>query len=64
MHILPKGRFTKWKLNPDNIRLGDPYVHHLFDQGTEEQRRKSGYDFTGIYKLKKDLTLKYRKTEM
>ena len=59
MHILPKGRFTHWRLNPENIRLGSPEVHHLFDQGTEEQRANSGYDFRGLYELYDKLNKEY-----
>lgn len=61
-HVLPKKRFSKWKLNPDNIVLLDPIIHHLIDQGTEDQRIASGYDYTNYYKLKDELLLKYRET--
>jgi len=39
-HILPKGRYTYWKLNPENIVMLHPEVHHIFDQGTQVERDK------------------------
>jgi hypothetical protein len=58
-HVLPKGRFTKWKLNPSNVVLLDPQIHWLYDQGTNDARIKSGYNFTPLYDLKQELTNKY-----
>jgi len=31
-HILPKGSYPKWKLNPDNIMLMLPYEHENQEQ--------------------------------
>lgn len=39
-HILPKGRFPYFKLNPDNIEIVDPEFHRIVDQGTQEDRAK------------------------
>lgn len=40
LHILAKGKYGKYKLNPDNILLGHNEEHSLIDAGTEEQRKK------------------------
>jgi hypothetical protein len=39
-HILPKGKYTYWRLNPRNIIMLHPEAHALVDQGTEEGRAK------------------------
>jgi hypothetical protein len=39
-HLLPKGRFTYFKLNPDNIRVVYPEFHRIVDQGTEKDRQR------------------------
>lgn len=39
-HILPKSKYTYWKFNPENILILHPEVHHIFDQGTQEDRDK------------------------
>jgi len=33
-HLLPKGRYTYFKLNPKNIRVVFPDFHKIIDQGT------------------------------
>lgn len=38
-HVLPKGRYPYFKLNPDNMRLVIPPFHKLIDQGTYDQRK-------------------------
>lgn len=37
-HILPKGKYTYWRLNPRNIRLLHPEAHWVIDQGTQEDK--------------------------
>lgn len=37
-HLLPKGMCTYWRLNPRNIIMLHPEVHHIFDQGTQKER--------------------------
>lgn len=45
-HVLPKGRFPYFKLNPDNIRVVDPVFHRIIDQGTTEDRKiHPGWNF-------------------
>jgi hypothetical protein len=45
-HVLPKGRYTYWKLNPDNIRIVHPNFHKCVDQGTTEIRKQwTGWKF-------------------
>jgi hypothetical protein len=39
-HVLPKGRYTYWKLNPENIRVVAPLFHQFVDQSTALQREK------------------------
>ena len=47
-HILPKGTYTYWKLNPRNVMMVHPEVHHILDQGTVKDRAK---DFDWRWKL-------------
>ncbi len=37
-HVLAKGKYPLWKLNPENIVLLTPHEHALYDQGTQEER--------------------------
>ena len=60
-HILSKGMFPKWKLNPNNIMVVHPDVHTLIDQGTEDQRKKSGFDFSVFYNIQEELKKEYKK---
>jgi len=46
-HVLPKGKYPLFRLNPDNIVLLTPYEHQLFDQGTEEYRARYEKDTLG-----------------
>ncbi len=58
-HILPKGRFSLFKLNPANIMLVHHDVHRLIDQGTEAQRQATGWDFSPFYERQDQLKLEY-----
>ena len=58
-HILNKGKWPLFKLNPANIMLVDPEVHRLLDQGTELQRISTGWDFSPFYKRQEQLKLEY-----
>jgi|SRR5690554_96126 len=58
-HILPKGLYGKFRLNPDNIMVVHPDVHSLIDAGTEEQRFNSGYDFSVFFNKKEELKRLY-----
>jgi hypothetical protein len=40
LHILPKGKFPLFKLNPENIILGLPEFHRIVDAGTKADRLK------------------------
>lgn len=40
MHLLPKGKYTYFKLNPDNIRIVFPEFHRICDRGTSDDRKK------------------------
>jgi hypothetical protein len=39
-HLLPKGRYTYFKLNPANIQIVFPEFHRIVDQGTREERKE------------------------
>jgi len=58
-HILNKGKWPLFKLNPANIMLVDPEVHRLLDQGTELQRISTGWDFSPFYERQEQLKLEY-----
>ena len=58
-HILPKGRYKFYRLNPDNILVVHPDVHNLIDQGTQEQRDKTGWDFSVFFNMKEKLKISY-----
>lgn len=38
-HVLPKGRFPYFKLNPENIRVVMPEFHRIVDQGRLKDRQ-------------------------
>lgn len=61
-HILNKGVYTLWKLNPKNIVIIHPDAHHLFDHGTIEQQDKSRFNFTKLRLLKEQLKREYYET--
>jgi hypothetical protein len=62
-HVLPKGAYTKYKLNPDNILLITPEEHFLLDQGTIEQREEyekaNNCSFKPYYEKKEQLYKEY-----
>lgn len=64
-HVLRKGYYTKWKLEPKNIVLLRPDVHTLIDQGTIEQRRSfckhTGHSFEKYYEHKETLREEYER---
>ncbi len=37
-HVLPKGKYTYFRLNPENIRIVLPDFHKIIDQGTIKDR--------------------------
>jgi len=37
-HVLPKGRYPYFKLNPDNVRVVHYEFHRIIDQGTIKDR--------------------------
>ena len=49
LHVLPKGTYPKWKLNPDNILLGLPSEH------TNQE------EFPEFLNKRQELTAKYYK---
>lgn len=64
-HLLNKGQYKFYRLNPVNIILLTPYEHHLLDHGTAEQREKyakeNNCDWNKIYHLRDALKEQYNK---
>lgn len=62
-HVLPKGKYTKYKYLKENIILLTPEEHNLLDQGTEKQRleyaKKNNCDWNIVYNLKEKLKKRY-----
>ena len=65
-HVLAKGqnKYPKFKLYPDNIQMLTPYEHHIFDNGTEEERQeyahRTGCDWHKLYDLADILKEEYK----
>jgi hypothetical protein len=63
-HILPKGRYTKFKLKKFNIILLHPEEHNLLDQGTVKQREAYAKlwncNWDKVYELKEELLKNYK----
>jgi hypothetical protein len=69
LHVLPKGKYPGFRLLDINIVLGLPEEHLLYDQGTEDQRKKyakqcenegGGCDWDKLYALAENLKLEYK----
>ena len=61
-HILPKGKFPLFKLNPENVRLVYPEFHSIVDQGTKADRLKHPeWDWTYWDELTQQLKAQYLK---
>jgi|SRR6056297_1890308 len=59
-HCLRKGRYTYWKLNPDNIRLLQPYVHHAVDNYEDHfPEIFPEIDFKKWFDLQEEMKIKY-----
>ena len=59
-HVLRKGTYTYFKLNPENIRLLHPTIHFLVDDFREELRDKLPHiNFDKWFKLQEDMKIKY-----
>jgi hypothetical protein len=62
-HVLPKGKYPKYRLNTKNIIFLDPDEHYLLDFGTEDQRQKyaeeNNCDWDCIYNLAEKLKKEY-----
>lgn len=39
-HLLPKGKYIYFKLNPENVECVNPFFHAVIDQGTSDARSK------------------------
>jgi len=61
LHILRKGSYTFWKLNPNNIVLGLPEFHVAADNFTEEERTKHPtWDFDLFFQMQEEQKQKYK----
>ena len=61
LHVLPKGQYPLWKLNPHNIILGWPEFHVAADNFTEEERTKHPtWNFDGWFGLQDKLKQEYK----
>ena len=61
-HVLPKGRYSLYRLNKDNIILLLPYEHTLLDQGTKDQRKEYEKKYNCSFQIIYDLADKLRHT--
>ena len=59
-HVLRKGKYTYFKLNPDNIRLLDPKVHDMVDNWDKKYREIYYWiDFDKWFQLQEEMKIKY-----
>ena len=67
IHVLSKAqnKYPKFKLYHKNIVMGLPKEHELYDQGTEEGRKKyaelNGFSWQPLYDLADKLKIEYQK---
>ena len=64
-HVIPKGKYPRFRLYEKNIVLLTHDEHTLFDFGTEEQReqyaRLTGADWNKLYNLREELLREYNR---
>jgi len=60
-HILGKGAYPSYRLNPDNVWIVHPDVHDLYDNRGSDKQKKSEYDLSPMYKAKERLKKQYYK---
>lgn len=59
-HILAKGKYTYWKLNPKNMVVCFPDFHVVVDQGSSLDRANHpNWDFQAWYQRKEELKIEY-----
>jgi hypothetical protein len=63
MHILSKGGYPRYRLNPKNILLVLPEIHTLYDCGSMEYLISLYPNAKMIYDLKDELRTEYYKKE-
>ena len=60
-HVLCKGKYTYWKLNPANIVMLHPEAHTIVDQGTQADRdQHPTWKWGGWDKLVEEKKLEYK----
>jgi hypothetical protein len=66
-HVLRKGKYTYWKLNPENIRIIQPLLHGIVDNWVDEYTTTyPNIDFNKWFSLQDEMQERYRefKTKM
>jgi hypothetical protein len=62
LHILRKGNYTYFKLNPSNLVLGSPEFHTCVDNWEEKYRTEHPtWKFDDFFKMQEDMKVKYEK---
>jgi len=60
-HVLPKGRYTYWKMNPINVCVVHPDFHVIVDQGTFQDRAAHPmWRFDAWDKKREELKIQYQ----
>ena len=60
-HVLPKGRYTYWKMNPINVEVVFPEFHRIVDQGTFQDRAAHPmWRFDAWDKKREELKIQYQ----
>jgi hypothetical protein len=60
-HILPKGQYTYFKLNPKNVKVIFPDFHKIVDQGTSLDRvNHPSWKFEAWDQRKEELKIEYQ----
>lgn len=60
LHILPKGKYTYFKLNPKNVVVAHPDFHRIVDQGSSLDRANHpDWDFRAWDNRKEELKIEY-----
>lgn len=63
-HVLPKGSYPKYRLNPENIVLKTPKMHHAYHTKGKSELLESEYgeQWKAFFELKAKLAAKYHRS--